>query len=168
MVVWAVAACAPMVSTTSAPSATPNTAAMSFDLTKAPIRVGSVLTANIRLDNVTGLAGVELQAAYDPAILEAQDADPSKEGVQATWGTFLKPDFVARNSASSQGKMDLVVVQVLPSQPVSGSGVLATIRFKAKSPGASPLTFALVNLSTSDGAPIKCILQNTQVRVESQ
>ncbi len=141
---------------------------MSFDLAKAPIKVGSLFTANIRLDNVAGLAGVELQAAYDPTILEAQDADPGKEGVQATWGTFLKPDFVARNLASSQGRVDLVVVQVPPSQPVSGSGVLATITFKAKSTGSSPLTFDLVNLSTSDGSPIKCVLQNAQVQVGSQ
>jgi len=168
IIVWAVAACAPVGSTTSASSATPSVAAMSFDLTKAPIRVGSVFTANIRLDNVAGLAGVELQVAYDPAILEAQDADPGKNGVQATWGTFLKPDFVARNLVPSQGKMDLVVVQVLPSRPVSGSGVLATIAFKGKSAGSSPLTFDLVNLSTSGGTPIQYVLRNAKVQVGSK
>jgi len=169
IVVWAVVACAPVVSTVSAPSATPNTAVMSFDLTKAPIRVGSVFTANIRLDNVAGLAGVELQVAYDPAIFEVQDADPGKDGVQATWGTFLKPDLVAQNLAEpARGKMGLAAVQLPPSQAVSGSGVLATIAFKARLAGSSPLTFDLVNLSTSSGTPIEYVLQNAQVRVRSE
>ena len=169
IVVWAVVACAPVVSTVSAPSATPNTAVMSFDLTKAPIRVGSVFTANIRLDNVAGLAGVELQVAYDPAIFEVQDADPGKDGVQATWGTFLKPDLVAQNLAEpARGKMGLAAVQLPPSQSVSGSGVLATITFKAKSASSSPLTFDLVNLSTPSGTPIERVLQSAQVQVRSK
>ena len=169
IVVWAVVACAPVVPTVSVPSATPSVTTASFHLTKTPIRVGSVFTTNIRLDNVAGLAGVELQVAYDPAILEVQDADPGKDGVQAAWGTFLKPDLVAQNLAEpTQGKMGLAVVQMSPSQPVSGSGVLATIAFKAKSVGSSPLTFDLVNLSTPSGTPIKCALQNAQVRVESK
>jgi Cohesin domain len=167
--VWSVVACAPVVSTVSMPSATPSVAAMSFDLTKAPIRVGSVFTANIRLDNVAGLVGVELQVAYDPAILEMQDADSGKDGVQSAWGTFLKPDLVAQNLAvPAQGKMGLAAVQLPPSQSVSGSGVLATIAFKARSAGSSPLTFDLVNLSTSSGTPIEHVLQNAQVQVRSK
>jgi len=166
IVVWACVACVPAVSTVSVPSATPNTAVMSFDLTKAPILVGSVFTANVRLDHVARLVGVELQVVYDPAILEEQDADLGKDGLQAAWGKFLKPDFVAQNLAEpAQGKISLAAVQLPPSQPVSGSGVLATITFKAKSAGSSPLTFSLVNLSTSSGTFIERTLQNTQVRV---
>jgi hypothetical protein len=164
--VWAVVACAPVVSTATAPSATSSVAAMSFDMTKAPIKVGSMFTANIRLDNVAGLAGVELQVAYDPAILEVQDADLGKDGIQAAWGTFLKPDFVAQNLAEpARGKMSLAAVQLPPNRPVSGSGVLATVAFKARSAGSSPLAFDLVNLSTSGGTPIKCVLQNAKVQV---
>jgi hypothetical protein len=168
MIVWAVVACAPVVSTATAPSATSSVATMSFDLTKAPIRVGSTFTAHIRLDNVAGLTGVELQVTYDPAILEVQDADPGKDGVQAAWGTFLKPDFVVRNLEPSQGTMSLAAVQLPPNQPATGSGVLAAITFKAKAAGSSPLAFDLVNLSTSDGTPIKCALQNAEVRVGGQ
>ncbi len=166
IVMWACVACVPTVSTVTVPSATPNTAVMSFDLAKAPILVGSVFTANVRLDRVARLAGVELQVVYDPAILEEQDADPGKDGLQAAWGEFLKPDFVVQNLVEpAQGKISLAAVQLPPSQPVSGSGVLATITFKAKSAGSSPLTFNLVNLSTSSGTFIECTLQNTQVRV---
>lgn len=137
-----------------------------FDPATPTLAVGQVIAVNVWVDDVTNLAGVELHMSYTPAILEVQDANPSLDGVQIAAGSFLKPDFVVQNQADpTQGRIDFAVLQLPPSLPVSGSGALATITFKAKAAGASPLTFNIVNLAGGQGTVIPAVLQNGQVTV---
>ena len=139
-----------------------------FNPSPANVAIGQVVTVNVQIDSVTGLAGAEVNISYNPALLEVQDADPNKAGVQIAPGSFLKPDFVAQNAAdNAQGKISFAVTQVAPTQPVNGSGVLATISFKGKADGTSALTFNVVNLSTSGGTAIGRAVQNGQVKVGS-
>lgn len=137
-----------------------------FDPATANLSVGQTVAINVQIDNVTGLAGDEVNISYNPAVLDVQDADSTKAGVQVALGTFLKPDFVARNDVDSvQGRINFAAVQQSPTPPVSGSGVLATITFRAKANGTSSLTFTTVNLSTANGTAISRVLQNGQVNV---
>jgi len=159
-----IAACTPAA----APSVVPASGiAVHFDAPSTPVAAGSTFTAKVQLDRVKDLAGGEVYISYNPAILEVQDADPAKSGVQVALGAFLKPDFVAQNLVTAeQGKINFAVIQLPPSQPVSGSGILATVTFKAKAAGSSPLTFDLVNLADAAGTPIDHAVQNSQVVVK--
>ncbi len=139
-----------------------------FDPSSATVAVGQVVNVNVQIDSVAGLAGAEVNISYNPALLDVQDADPNKAGVQIAPGSFLKPDLVAQNTVdTAQGKISFAVTQVAPTQPVTGSGVLATISFKGKADGTSPLTFNVVNLSTSGGTAISRTVQNGQIKVGS-
>jgi hypothetical protein len=151
---------------TRAPSAATGVTVVRFDLPAMPVAAGSVFAVKVQLDNVSGLAGDEVHISYNPAILEVQDADPSRAGVQVKLESFLKPDFVAQNLVESdEGRVSFAAVQLPPNRPVSGSGVLATIAFKAKTGGSSPLTFDTVLLSGENGTSIKYTVQNSQVVV---
>jgi hypothetical protein len=138
-----------------------------FDAPSTPVAAGSTFTAKVQLDHVKDLAGDEVYISYNPAILEVQDADPAKSGVQVALGTFLKPDFVAQNLVeANRGKISFAVVQLPPNQPVSGSGILATVTLKAKMAGSSPLTFDVVNLANTAGTSIDHAVQNSQIVVK--
>ena len=163
-----IAACTPAEAPNIAPSATPASGTVvRFDAPSTPVAVGSTFTVKVQLDQVKGLVGDDVRISYDPAVLEVQDADPAKSGIEVALGTFLKPDFVAQNLVTAeQGKINFVVAQLSPNQPVSGSGILATVTFKAKAAGSSPLTFDLVNLADAAGTPIDHAVQNSQVFVK--
>jgi hypothetical protein len=159
-----IAACTPA----EAPNVTPASGTVvHFDAPSTPVAAGSTFTAKVQLDRVKDLVGDEVQISFNPAILEVQDADPAKSGVEVALGAFLKPDYVAQNLVTAeQGRINFSVVQLPPSQPVSGSGILATVTFKAKAAGSSPLTFDLVNLADAAGTPIDHAVQNSQVFVK--
>lgn len=151
---------------TGAPPAGASSAVVRFDPASANVALNQTFTINIRVDDVTGLAGFEIHMSYNPTILEVQDANPSTDGVQIAAGSFLQPDFVAQNSVDpGNGKIDFSLLQLPPHGAVSGSGVLAVITFKAKTSGTSPLTFSTVNLAGDGGTVIGVSPQNGQVTV---
>jgi len=91
---------------------------------------------DIRVENVTRLAGVEVHLTFDPALLEVVDVDPSTEGAQIAHGDFLSPDFVAQNTAdSANGTVDYAIACVPLDKAVSGSGVLSRLTFRALAEG---------------------------------
>jgi len=154
------AACVPAAAPTSG-------TVVHFDAPSTPVAAGSTFTIKVQLDDVKELAGDEVYISFNPAILEAQDADPAKSGIQVAMGALLKPDFVAQNLVeANRGKISFAVVQLPPNQPVSGSGILATVTFKAKMAGSSPLTFDVVNLANTAGTPIDHAVQNGQILVK--
>jgi hypothetical protein len=162
----AMTACSPATSLAREPSVATGATVVRFDVPTTAVAAGSVFTVKVQLNNVAGLVGAEAQISYNPTILEVQDADPSKAGIQVALGSFLKPDFVAQNLVDpEQGKISFAAVQLPPNEPVSGSGVLATITFRAKTGGSSPLTFDTLNLADKKGKPIGHVVQNGQVVV---
>jgi hypothetical protein len=53
-------------------------------------------------------------------------------------GGFLKPDFTVHNLAdNAAGTLRYVVTQLNPTPPVSGKGVVLSIRFRGRNPGTS-------------------------------
>jgi LysM repeat protein len=137
-------------------------------LTASPgqIDVGGTTTVTLQLENVSALYGAEVTITFDPSLLEVQDANPGEAGVQVTLGTFLSPDFVVRNVANNaSGTVDIALTQLAPRQPVSGSGVLATIVFKGKQSGTSALQFQKVVLSDTDGVSIPVTPSGASVAV---
>ena len=104
------------------------------------------------MNDVFELNAVDIKVAFDPAVLEVVDADPARPGIQVQDGGFLSPDFVVSREADNvAGTLEYAVTQVSGS-PVSGSGVLFTILFRAKSTAAdTALTFTQTDLADPDG-----------------
>jgi LysM repeat protein len=130
------------------------------------VEEGGTTTADIFIDNVTGLWGAEVQLQFDPGLVRVQDADPDADGVQIEAGPFLSSDAVAENKVDNgAGIVNYAVAQLAPKEPVSGSGVLASITFQAVSQGNSVLTLSVVELSTNQGQPILVTPQGGQTAV---
>jgi LysM repeat protein len=130
------------------------------------VAVEATTTVDIRIENVSDLFGAEVHLTFDPALLEGVDADAGKAGVQIQPGTFLSPDFTAQNEVDqAAGKVDFAISQMAPHGPVSGSGVLATITFKGKAVGISPINFVNVILAAPGGVQINAGTQGGSLTV---
>jgi LysM repeat protein len=131
------------------------------------IEGGQTTTVEIWIDNVTRLWGAEIELQFNPLVLQVQDADPTREGVQLQSGDFPSPDFAAENKAdNTAGIVNYALVRLPPNEPVNGSGLLASITFKAASEGNSDLTLNVVKLATKQGEPIPATSQGSKITVE--
>ncbi|MBN1995781.1 MAG: LysM peptidoglycan-binding domain-containing protein [Anaerolineae bacterium] len=130
------------------------------------LNMGERGNVDLTVANITNLFGFEIGLQFDPNLIQIQDMDPTKEGVQIQPGDFLSPDLVQSNIAdNTTGNILYVVTQVAPSPPASGSGVLATITFQAVAEGVSNLTLPTVKLGDPNGQPITADVQPGQVIV---
>jgi hypothetical protein len=108
------------------------------DPVRLEIGAGEISTIRILLVNAHNIYGIDLQATFDPAVVEVVDADTQKTGVQMISGEFLKPDFAIRNVADNNaGTLRYVVTQLNPSAPATGKGTILLIQFRGKVSGTS-------------------------------
>lgn len=130
------------------------------------LKPGETGTVTIRASDVQNMYGTEFHLIFDSNIVEVVDADTAKPGVQIAQGDWLKNSFVAVNKVdNAAGKIDYGVTLLNPAPPVSGSGVIATITFKAKNNGTSPLKIDKAILASRDGKEIKSVWQDGAVGV---
>jgi hypothetical protein len=107
-------------------------------------------TVNVNLDT-TGQAidGVDLfYLKFNPSILQVVDANGSASGVQITPGSLL-PQTLSNTADNSTGKITFSQVTT-GGTTYTGSGILASITFKAAFNGTSSLTFDFTPGSTAD------------------
>jgi hypothetical protein len=114
---------------------------------------GQIETLQIMLVNAQNVYGIDLQAAFDPAVVEVVDADSEQDGIQMTPGPFLKPDFVLFNTADNEaGTLHYVVTQLNPTPPANGEGVILSIQFLGKATGIeTALTILSVQIADRRG-----------------
>jgi LysM repeat protein len=130
------------------------------------IGVGQNAMVEIRIDNVSGLAAADVELRFNPGVLQVQDADPSRDGIQISQGNFPSPDFVAMNTAdNTTGIIRYALTQLPPHQPASGGGLMASITFRAVNAGNSDVAFNVVNLANAQGQPITASPQGGTVVV---
>lgn len=131
------------------------------------VKADDTLTLEILVENVSDLMGADVALQFDPAVLQAQDAVSNEDGVQIQPGPFLSPDFQVINTVDNQaGAAQYTLVQLAPSKPAGGSGVLATITFKAIAAGVSQLTFTKTDLASAEAQRIMVTPIPGQVTVE--
>ncbi|MGB8644403.1 MAG: cohesin domain-containing protein [Anaerolineae bacterium] len=130
------------------------------------LKSGDQGTLAIRIDNAESLYGVELHLSFDPQVVEVVDTDSAKEGAQLKPGDWFKGGFVAVNKAdNAKGTIDYAVTLLNPAPALSGSGTVATITFKGKNNGTSPLTITHAILATRQAQEIKADWQNGAIGV---
>ena len=106
------------------------------------LNVGDTQAVEVRIDNIANLFAASFQLQFNPAVLQVQDTDPNREGVQIQPGNFPTPDFVAVNLATNTiGVIQYAVTGIDPTEPITGSGLMATIIFQAVGQGSSDLVF---------------------------
>ena len=131
------------------------------------VDVEDTVTVDIRIEGVTDLYGVDVRLSFDPALLEVQDADGNPaNGIQIQGGSFPAPNFVVKKEAdNSAGTIWYAVSQMSPTEPVSGSGVAASITFKGLADGVSSVAFTYQKIVEKDGDPIPATTQDGQITV---
>jgi hypothetical protein len=116
---------------------------------------------------VTDLYGADFRLSFDPTLLEVQDADGNPaNGVQIQAASFPAPNFVVKNEAdNSAGTLWYAVSQMSPTEPISGSGVAASITFKGLAGGTSSVAFTYQKIVEIDGEQIPATTQDGQITV---
>lgn len=129
---------------------------------------GQTVIVEVAIDSVSNLTGVDLRLTFDAAMLEAQDANSSLDGIQIEQGDFLNPaqGFMAQNVANNDtGQVQYAFVLLDPAPPVSGSGVLARMVFVARAAGNALIKLDSVVLSDDQARPIAATLFDGSVHI---
>ena len=138
------------------------------DPTSLEIGTEDTSTVGILVEDVTDLYGFEFEITFDPAVLEVVDANPDEEGVQIQSGDFLSPDWTLENTVDNDsGTIAYALCQMNPSPPQSGDGILATITWRGKAVGTSPIQLAHVLLGAAGGVEIPASAEDGQIVVTS-
>lgn len=138
----------------------------------AKVAVNGTVTVNLYIQDVTAMYGADVRFTFDPEIIQVVDALPGSAGIQITpLNTFLKPDFVVRRKAcngvdpadsecTGGGLVWYAATQVNPSQPVTGSGPIASVTFRRIKEGDAALTWIYNKVVERTGATIPSEAQN--------
>ena len=109
---------------------------------------GARVEVPIEIRGAVDLYAIDIELSFDPAMLSAEDADPSMDGVQPALGTFLDAGLLLFNDIDLEtGIIRFVMSQVNPSEPKSGDGILLVLYLVGKTAGESFLTVNSVTLS---------------------
>lgn len=123
---------------------------LSLDPVTQVVQIDSTFSTNIILDTAgQAVDGVDIfYLNYDPQVLEVQDADPTVEGVQIAKGTIF-PIYMGNSVDVTNGKIAISGVIIPGGEAFTGTGIFATINFKALSLGSTSVYFDfLIGLTT--------------------
>lgn len=134
------------------------------------LQCGETQVVDIRINDVTDLYGADVRVTYDPSVVEVVDANPTAPGVQIEPGD--RPDvsggqgLVQVNSVDvDTGTISYAAIRLNPAPAQSGNGVIASVTFRGKADGTSPVTLVSVVLSDESALPIDSIPVNGQIEV---
>ena len=132
------------------------------------VEVGGVASVQLRLEDVNNLYGIEVHLTFDASLVQIEDDDAARDGVQIAVGDIPYPEFSVQNMVDNMGgRLDYAVVQLGPRPAASGSGVVATIRFRGVSEGTSPIRFTSAKLASPEGSEIAVTLHEGSIVVVS-
>lgn len=119
--------------------------------------LGDEFAVQVRIDDVQALYAFDVTLSFPPELLEA---------LSATDANFLAPGTGWTAMDNTAGTVKVVHAQLNPAEPVSGSGTLFSVVFRADAEGASAaLALAAVDLSDRDGLLIPRDTQDGRVRL---
>ena len=121
------------------------------------VRAGQEFSVQVRIDDVQALYGFDVLLSFPPELLEA---------LSVTDENFLAPGFGGPLFNNDAGTVQVIHSQMNPTEPVSGSGALFTVMFRADAEGANAaLLLSEVTLSDRDGLLIPCDIRSGAVRL---
>lgn len=120
-------------------------ALVTLNTSAASVNAGDMFTVTIQVENAVGVYGGSIRLTYDPLALEPVTTDA---GVIVP-GDFFggQPGFTLKNTAdAAAGSIDYATTLRQPAQPVTGSGVLGNVQFRALRDGAVEVAVAEASL----------------------
>ena len=133
------------------------------------VKVGQTFTVDVKIENITGLQGVDFCLKYDSTILNATKVEEGS--FMKSFGlTYIVKQEIQPNYQTNRGRVWFVIV-ICGNESATGSGTLATITFNATAAGEGELDlFSVlpdnlnqVKLITCVGVPIAHALMNGHV-----
>jgi len=132
------------------------------------ITPGGRVEVPVEVRDVEDLYGIDIEIRFDPTILEIEDTDPDKPGVQPGLGTFLDAGLTLMYEVDNEeGRVHLIMTQVNPAEPKSGDGVILVLYFIGLQEGETELAVDFVELSTNTGEAIAVEGVNETITVSS-
>ena len=127
---------------------TPPQATIGINGPPPPVLAGTEISVTIRIEDIVGLYGAEINLSFVPEDLQVVDTDVTPAECPA-------PDFVVSNTVDNvNGTILYVVVQLNPTQPFDGSCDVAHITFETLRIADTTVSFGEVILSDVDGQSI--------------
>lgn len=122
------------------------------------VQPGGRVEVPIEIRDVDGLYAIDVQIAFDPAVVQVEDANPGQSGVQPALGTFLDAGLTLFNEVDNEtGLIRFVMTQANPSEAKSGDGVVLVLYLTGVQAGESDLEVTLLELSTRAGEAIEVV-----------
>jgi len=121
------------------------------------VQIGDSLTIDVAVDNVIDLAAFEFRLKYNPDVLKLEGVTEADFLGSTGRSTSCYRPAAGDPSQALPGNVGLGCgTRITPGSepPVNGSGLLAHIKFSAKGPGLTYLTFVKAELS--DGMSESC------------
>jgi hypothetical protein len=125
-------------------------AMMSVSPASQTVKAGDSFTVSVKLDTQgAAIDGVDIRyLTFNPSLLQVEDANTSTPGVQISPQSLMAMT-VLNSVDNTAGKIAFSQVAAGGTK-YSGSGTLATIRFKAMAQGTASLVFGYTPKSTTD------------------
>ena len=127
------------------------------------IDAGDTFTLEVRAEDIYNLAGWQFDIAYDPAVLEA---------VEVNEGDFLKTGgetfFQSGKIENRSGKIKGLSSARLGEDGVSGTGILLSVTFTAKTAGRTQLRLDNFQFAAGTGKPIDAGPHEVVITVEGE
>jgi len=132
------------------------------------IRPGAIVEVPVDIRDVIDLYAYDIELSFDPEFLDFDDADPNKNGIQAGIGTFLDPGVTLVNQIYYEdGLVHVMLNQINPSEPKSGSGNLLVLYLTGLKTGQTTLEVTRVELSTRYGEAIAVSGEDAEIEIVS-
>ncbi len=139
----------PVVSVDAVPDGSNTATSVGAIDTCRAVATGAIFTADVVIQGVTGIAGVEGHLIYNSSVLRVTAVSYAFL-IGSAGGSLVE---LGDTVPDSDGDFELGVV-TFPLMPATGSGVLARMTFEALRSGTSPLDLQNVKLSDALSAPI--------------
>jgi hypothetical protein len=133
------------------------TPTLSVNPAESHAQVGATFTINFRVSDVSGLHGWQLELWFDPEILEAVGVSEG-DFLKSAGTTLFLGESNINNEAGVVGPIGSVLF--VAENGASGSGVLATLTFRAEAEGSSGLVLENTTLLDSEGSSIAHAAEN--------
>jgi hypothetical protein len=127
---------------------------------------GEEALLSILIWNVQDLYAYQFELQFNPQVVEVIDADLQRAGDNAVIKDFLPADLVIYNQTDPNlGRVSIGASAAYPTEPVSGSGMLAQVRLRALEPGLAEVGFASFTLADENAGVISAVTSGCSVQV---